>query len=176
MLHLTKLAVGVRDTDHLHELQAERMLEPRPAAPSHPQFPEAAGRGSGWRVDLLGDLRNHDRAAARYGHHRGPARRSDTVYQPDPGPPTRAPDWASNPSIPGLALPRSRRRPVRYARLRRHCGIGRTAILASAGTSSTLPTLSDRPVALTTGGGYWCFTRSRGSRSSRPEGQETSSR
>src|ERR1700684_2499377 len=27
MLHLTKLAVGVRDTDHLRELQAERMRE-----------------------------------------------------------------------------------------------------------------------------------------------------
>ena len=26
MLHVTKLAVGVRDTDHLRELQAERML------------------------------------------------------------------------------------------------------------------------------------------------------
>jgi hypothetical protein len=39
MLHLTKLAVGVRDTDHLHELQAERMLDLAPLRHRTRNFP-----------------------------------------------------------------------------------------------------------------------------------------
>jgi hypothetical protein len=39
MLHLTKLAVGVRDTDHLHELQAERMLDHAPLRHRTRNFP-----------------------------------------------------------------------------------------------------------------------------------------
>ena len=39
MLHLTKLAVGVRDTDHLHELQAERMLDRAPLRHRTRNFP-----------------------------------------------------------------------------------------------------------------------------------------
>ena len=39
MLHLTKLAVGVRDTDHLHELQAERLLDHPPLRHRTRNFP-----------------------------------------------------------------------------------------------------------------------------------------
>jgi hypothetical protein len=39
MLHLTKLAVGVRDADHLRELQAERMLDHRPLRHRTRNFP-----------------------------------------------------------------------------------------------------------------------------------------
>src|SRR5882757_3052637 len=39
MLHLTKLAVGVRDTDHLRELQAARMRENPPLRHRTRNFP-----------------------------------------------------------------------------------------------------------------------------------------
>jgi hypothetical protein len=39
MLHLTKLAVGVRDTDHLRDLQAERMREHAPLRHRTRNFP-----------------------------------------------------------------------------------------------------------------------------------------
>jgi hypothetical protein len=39
MLHLTKLAVGVRDTDHLRELQAERMRDHPPLRHRTRNFP-----------------------------------------------------------------------------------------------------------------------------------------
>ena len=39
MLHLTKLAVGVRDADHLRELQAQRMREHAPLRHRTRNFP-----------------------------------------------------------------------------------------------------------------------------------------
>lgn len=39
MLHLTKLAVGVRDTDHLRELQAERARQNAPLRHRTRSFP-----------------------------------------------------------------------------------------------------------------------------------------
>lgn len=39
MLHLTKLAVGVRDPDHLHELQADRLREHAPLRHRTRNFP-----------------------------------------------------------------------------------------------------------------------------------------
>ena len=39
MLHLTKLAVGVRDADHLRELQAERLLDRPPLRHRTRNFP-----------------------------------------------------------------------------------------------------------------------------------------
>lgn len=68
MLHLTKLAVGVRDIDHLHELQEERAIRNPPLRHRTRNFPrrhqEVIDGGS-----ILGDQRQHAGAATHSRHH-----------------------------------------------------------------------------------------------------------
>ena len=107
MLHLTKLAVGVRDTDHLRELQAERMRDDAPLRHRTRNFPrrraEVLDGGSMYWV-ISGTMM----ARQRYRRYRrGSAGRPEPLHQPDPGPGGGGVGRSPDTPISGLALPRS---------------------------------------------------------------------
>ena len=145
MLHLTKLAVGVRDIDHLRELQAERAVRSPPLRHRTRSFPrrhqEVIDGGSMYWV-ISGSMLVRQRIVDIVEDRRDDGSR---VHRPVAGSEAGAADRQAHQAIPGVALPAPRRGAARPGPRQARQGRGCVAADAAARIAGALPAV--KPLA-----------------------------